>query len=195
MRTIRVMFMQPKENDASMNRLVAWADPPYCHVEIEFDNNRNGPCLASSIYAGETVFMRERTYANPNYSTITLHVEDIAYQRIFNYCKKAAKSGVPFSSSAMYVSYLNNSWISACCGHKNGTFCSMYVTEALQAGNVMELRGIDARTMSPSLLYRILKASQSTCLSVVPYKMNVLLSMPLPQVAVMKKTQTMDQQT
>lgn len=178
MRTIRVMFLEAVPNDPFVNRIVSRIDPPYCHVELEFDDNTQGPCLASSIFAGETVFFKRRTFSNPNYTTITLHVEDSSYARIVKFCEQKAKGNVQFDSWGMY-----SSWLAACipgplrrclapvCFQTNRTFCSRFVTEALQAGDIPEVRGVDACLMRPSLLHKRLSTSTRKCFSTVPYKM------------------------
>eukprot|EP00961_Rhodomonas_salina_P139235 1873854-Rhodomonas_salina.1 len=81
MRSIRVLFLRATQQDPWMNRAVSYLDPPFCHVEVEFDTPpvardhllglmpaaRATP-VATSIYANETVFLRPRTFANPNYT-------------------------------------------------------------------------------------------------------------------------------
>lgn len=178
MRTIRVMFLSPADNDPWINRLVARIDPPFCHVEIEFDDSSTGPCLASSIYAGETVFMKRRTFANPNYTTVTLHVDEANYKRIMRFCETEAHDSVGFDETGMYLSWFGPwcpclSW-SCRPATTRRTFCSKHVTQALQAGNVPEVIGLDACRVRPSQLYKILNTSKRRCFSTVPYKMNLM---------------------
>lgn len=184
MKTIRIMFLCADRSDPLLNRLVSWIDPPYCHVEIEFDDSNTGPCLASSIYAQETVFFRRRTFANPLYNILTLHVEDPDYRKIYSFCEKASKEMVEFDNVGMHMSLVRSvipdyalSFLCPCAWFtetKKSTFCSKHVCEALQAGNVKDLKGVDSRTMRPSLLYKILSRSQNQCFSSVPYKVNLL---------------------
>ena len=177
MRVVRVLFLKAVHGDPWVNRLVSALDPPFCHVEIEFDMSdehvRLGSIstMASSIYAGETVFLRPRSFANPNYTIITLNVADAAFARMYKYAERATKQETRFSSSAMYLSFLPQGCQSLEVGH---TFCSAYVTSVLQAGGVHETRSLVPGRMRPSTLHRILSTAQQQSFSTVPYKMNLL---------------------
>jgi hypothetical protein len=177
MRVVRVLFLKAVPGDPWVNRLVSALDPPFCHVEIEFDMSDERPRLggastmASSIFAGESVFLRPRSYANPNYTIITLNVSDAAFARMYRYAENAASRGTAFSNAAMYLSLLPGGCHSLGADH---TFCSAYVTSVLQAGGVHEtLRLVPARTR-PSTLHRVLSTAQQQSFSTVPYKMNLL---------------------
>ncbi|EKX34918.1 hypothetical protein GUITHDRAFT_146908 [Guillardia theta CCMP2712] len=62
-----LLFYKAQPDDPLLNRLVSWFDPPYVHVEIRFEDG-----MASSIFAGETVFFRQRTFANKHRLCVAL---------------------------------------------------------------------------------------------------------------------------
>jgi hypothetical protein len=174
MRSVRVLFLRAAPDDHWVNRLVSALDPPFCHVEIEFDLGSGGGelgALASSIYADETVFLKQRTFANPNYAIVTLNVTDAAFDRMLAFARRASEREVAFSASAMYLSFLPH-----CCNTlgSDRTFCSAYVTSVLQVGGVQEVRGLVPCRMRPSSLFQILARAQQQSFSTVPYKMNLL---------------------
>jgi hypothetical protein len=172
MRVVRVLFLRAVSGDPWVNRLVSALDPPFCHVEIEFETSGGlGAAMASSIYAGETVFLRPRSFANPNYTIVTLNVTDAAFARMYEYAQRAAGRETRFSSAAMYLSFLPPGCQALGAEH---TFCSAYVTSVLQAGGLHETRRLVAGRMRPSTLHRVLATAQQQSFSTVPYKMNLL---------------------
>ncbi len=169
MRSVRVLFLRAAPDDHWVNRLVSALDPPFCHVEIEFD--LGGGALASSIYASETVFLKQRTFANPNYAIVTLNVSDAAFERMLAFARQASERETGFSATAMYLSFLPH-----CCNTlgTGRTFCSAYVTSILQVGGVQEVRGLAPCRTRPSTLFQVLARAQQQSFSTVPYKMNLL---------------------
>lgn len=191
MRTVRLLFLKAVEGDHWINRLVSRVDPPFCHVELEFDMTDGAPqgtacdlkffanvcgapkdapqTVATSIFAGESVFIKTRTFANPNYTILTLEVSDQAFSRMYAAAHSAAKRGDRFSSAAML-----RSWLPCCCCCNTlppgRTFCSAYVTALLQQGGVQEVRGLNPANVRPSSLFRLLQDAPRQCFSSVPYK-------------------------
>eukprot|EP00960_Hanusia_phi_P074387 768228-Hanusia_phi.AAC.4 len=171
-RTVQILFYKPIEGDCFMNRLVGYFDPPFCHVEVRFENG-----MASSIFSGEKVFFKQRTYANPNYVIEAITVPDASYMDMYRVCAERERVGMGFDSFGMYTSVLP---IIKPIG-SGSTFCSRHVTEVLQAGKVSEVMQLDASKMSPSRLYQVLKRSKRTIIDSVPYKMNKMLAETHPQ--------------
>ena len=189
MRTIRLLFLKATEGDPWINRLVSHLDPPFCHVEIEFDMTGGPPAntvcdlkffanvsgaprgssqaVASSIFAGESVFIKTRTFANPNYTILTLTVSDQAFTKMYNAAQAAAARGDSFSTPAMV-----RSWFPCCCNSlpRGKTFCSAYVTSLLQVGDVREVQGVNPANMRPSSLFRLIHEAPQQCFSSVSYK-------------------------
>lgn len=239
MRTVRLLFLKATDDDHWMNRLVSKLDPPFCHVELDFDmtdlehiakgipfsvtqgsalckpvlsashantrtldsldvsflvspetrtqppdttKNPHGQntSLASSIYSGETVFLRPRTFANPNYTVLTLLVTDRQFDAMLKFCVAEAKNQRPFNQMAMVASFLPCRTMGAIRDISKGTFCSEHVTRALQAGSVSEVRTEAPHMMRPSTLYRIFSQSRHKCFGTVPYKMGLIDKVDTP---------------
>ena len=150
-RKLNVMFYRPPDNDLLVNRLVAYVDGPYSHTELVFEDGK-----ASSVFAGENVFLYNRSYSNPNYDIITLEVSQYNYNMAYAHCKHAMDSKVAFSTLAMYAAVMPWQLVPY---DKGRTFCSHLVTEALMKANVCEVTGCNPMTMSPSKLYKTLSMS------------------------------------
>ena len=198
-RTIRVLFLRSNPEDNWMNRLVSYIDPPYCHVEIDFDMTGRqtprlnmsflGDCekpnpqklvppsvvsMASSIYSGEKLFLRERRFANPNYTVVTLTVDGKNFNRMLNYCQEKSSNEVEFDEVGMYTSVCSFTILDTCTKSDNRTFCSEHVTRVLQIGGITEVENMNPRKVSPSKLYKILSTSKKLCIGSVPYKINLM---------------------
>lgn len=191
METVRILFLNGTQESHWMNRLVSYFDPPFCHVEIEFDmQTRSLPApsyfsmfmhsegqkpmhktIASSIYAGETVFVKERKFANPHYSIVTLNVPTSDFFKMYNFCLSAQANKTEFNEWGMYTSFFT-----CCCKFpkKNATFCSEYITNVLKSGNVKCVQHVQSSKMSPSKLWKILQEHDKQMFSTVPYKMDLL---------------------
>lgn len=166
-RTVQILFYKPLDQDVFMNRLVSYLDPPFCHVELRFENG-----MASSIFAGEKVFFKQRTYANPNYLIEAITVPDASYLDMYHLCAERARGGVGFDSLGMYTSILP---LIKAPKSPASTFCSRHVTEVLQAGRVPEVMQLDSAKTSPSRLYHVFKQGKRVIIDSVPYKMNKML--------------------
>ena len=97
-RTVQILFYKPIKNDLFMNQVVAYFDPPFCHVEIRFENG-----MASSIFAGEKIFFKFRTYANPNYLIEAISVPESDYLAMYKLCVDRERAGIGFDSFGMYT--------------------------------------------------------------------------------------------
>jgi hypothetical protein len=183
MRTIRVLFLKPDVGDHWMNRLVAYIDPPYCHVELEFEtmtlgtNGQNvSGTIATSIFNGETIFMRPRTFANPKYEVVSILVSNDSFNKIYGYCNAKCNSNVTFDNIGMILSYFPFTFRSA---PTDKTFCSSYITSALQCGGIDEVKHLKPERTSPSTLYKIMQKCNGRCFSTVPFKMQLMNSKTL----------------
>lgn len=172
MRTVQLLFYQAQPDDHFLNRLVSWFDPPYVHVEIRFEDG-----MASSIYAGETVFFRNRKYSNPHYRIETFAVNDASYRNMYRHCQLRATHNVQFDSLGMYLAVLpvlqrNPS---------TRTFCSRYITEVLQLGQIAEFVMLTPCHTTPSMLFKAVRSSNMTFFSSVPFKIELAAQMTTGQ--------------
>jgi len=147
MKALRVWFYDPaSDSEGFINKIVSVLDRPFCHVEVQFHDNR-----ACSIYMGGTVALRERTFDSPNYVCLTLPCSDVQHTLAAGHAEHMHGAGLVFSTLQM-TSCLT--WARSPANPRL-TFCSKLVTEILQqAGLVAD--GVDAQVVSPSALHRLL---------------------------------------
>ncbi len=133
------------------NRLAAWITMgPISHVELRFSD---GKCL--SVYAGEEVFLRERTYTNPQYVQYHLAVRPAAETKMREFA--TLQVGKNFNGWGMIRSALPLLWRRSD-GHRTSGrwFCSELIVGVLQAGGLCT--GLNRSTVSPNTLYRYCKS-------------------------------------
>ena len=164
---ILLLFYKPSSTDPVLNRLVAVFDPPYCHVEMAFPERYGEEpwqrdIWGSSIYQGECIFYKNRSYQRDGYVCITLEVSLLQQIKVKNYCRRQAEAGVRFNSNAMYMAYLPVQLM-----HTNGTFCSKHITEALQYGGVVHVKDLNAALSTPSRLHKHVCKNSPSATSIV----------------------------
>jgi hypothetical protein len=168
---IYLLFYMPASDDAFQNRLVAFFNGPFCHVEMAFPEKYgtepwDTEVLGSSIYQGETIFFKPKTYQREGYFSFAIEVTKAQCLKIKHYCRVQSENGVPFSKLAMYAAYLPVQLFRV-----EGTFCSKHVTMALQEGFVEGVMHLNPCLVTPSSLYRALNRAHSPIVQVVPSKM------------------------
>lgn len=169
-RMLTLAFVRPGPKDGRFNRLVAsMCKHGVCHAELVFEDN-----MAFSIFAGQQVFFKPRTFSNPEYELITLAVSHAEYSSAYCFCKQAVENAIGFTDTGMLAAYFQpkgcpciNTGSSLTTGH---TFCSKIVTEALQFAGVKEAEALSPCATTPSCLYEAFKDSQRKLLCSVPYK-------------------------
>lgn len=167
---IYLLFYKPTVSDPFQNRLVSFFDGPFCHVEMAFPE-RVGEELwekevwGSSIYQGETVFFKQKSYKREGYVSFGIEVNMSQMHKIRSYCRQQTESKVPFCIKSMYAAYLPFQVMNT-----EATFCSKHVASALQYGGIYNNIGLNPALTTPSKLYRLLN-SQSPILQVVPSRM------------------------
>lgn len=176
-RVLTLAFLRPGPDDAAFNRLVARVcRHGICHTELVFEDNK-----AFSIFAGQKVFFKERTFSNPEYELISLAVSPIEYASAYSFCKQAKDYDLGFTDVGMVASYLQPK--SCPCVHTGSslyighTFCSKIVTEALQFASISEVEHLNPCTTTPSCLYEAIKESQRKVIYSVPFKRSQLQSL------------------
>jgi hypothetical protein len=170
---IYLLFYRPAADDAFQNKLVAYFDGPFCHVEMAFPERYGTEpwekeVLGSSIYQGDVIFFKSKTYQREGYFSFAIEVSKAQSLKIKNYCRIQSERGVPFSKLAMYSAYLPVQLFNI-----EGSFCSKHVTMALQEGEVEEVMHLNPCLVTPSSLYKILLLNNAKrpIVHVVPSKM------------------------
>ena len=148
MKTLRVWFYDPTaDTEGFVNKLVARLDSPFCHVEVQFADDR-----ACSIYMGSKVLLRARTFDSPNYVCLHVPCSDLQHTLASGHAEHMQSLALGFSSLQMTSCFL---WArpSASAQH---TFCSKLMTDILQQAGVLG-PAIDSQTTTPSALHRLLE--------------------------------------
>ena len=171
---IYLLFYKPSSEDPFLNRFVAYFDGPYSHVEMAFpekygDELWEREMWGTSIYQGETIFFKPKTYQRDGYFSFAIEVSQAQRIKIKEYCRFQADRNVGFSKLGMYMSYLPIQILNL-----EGTFCSKHVSSALVAGQVEGLQHLNPALVTPSSLYRTLlkKSMQSLIVQVIPSRMS-----------------------
>ena len=143
---LRVQFYDPKnDSEGFINKVVASADPPFCHCELHLPNGK-----ACSIYMNHSIHYRERTFSNPAYTCVYVLCTWEQVQALMREIEHLMTQNIEFSTSAMLGTYYG---INLCPPHH--TYCSKLVAELLQGVGVIPDE-IDCQVISPSKLYRVL---------------------------------------
>jgi hypothetical protein len=172
---IYLLFYRPTASDPFLNRLVAYWNGPYCHVEMAFpertgDEVWEKEVWGSSIFQGESIFFKPKTYSRDGYFSFAIEVTQAQRIKIKEYCRMQTEQAVAFNLWAMYLSYLPFQVVQL-----EGTFCSKHVANALCVGNVEGFhQGVNPSQVTPSSLFRMLlrkSQMQSPIVHVIPSRM------------------------
>lgn len=172
---IYLMFYKPTPRDPFQNRLVSFVDGPFCHVEIAFPEKYGEEfwekeVWGSSIYQGETVFFKPKTYKRDGYVSFGIEITVHQLHKIRSYCKQQTEQQIPFCIKSMYAAYLPFQLLNT-----EATFCSKHVTKALQYGGIYCNIGLNPALTTPSRLYKLI-TKHSPILQVVPSRMDTEIS-------------------
>ena len=171
-RYVTLGFLTPDAEDPAINRLVAHVSThPFCHVELELGDGRS-----FSIFDGGTVFLREKSFANPNYVLLSLAVTDAEHAAVSRFCTDAVARKIGFHNIGMFSAYIRPRCIAGTPSTQLGsTFCSKIVTEALQHGCIKEVSGMNPSCVTPSALYTALRGSERLSIGSVPARHKQLI--------------------
>jgi len=155
MQRINVQFYNARGVDeAVVNRVVSFLDPPYCHCEVEFMDN-----VACAIYWGGGVHMKTRTFNPASYDCIQLDCPRPDYERALTMARQKSLEGEKFNLRQML-----GSKITLLRGKTEGTFCSKLCAELLVAARLLP-GDVEVDQMTPSALFHRLSSYQATALS------------------------------
>ena len=99
MANLTLAFLRPPSDDRCMNRLTACASKHgICHVELVFDGG-----LAFSIYEDRSLFLRQRSMANPGYELVLLAVSQKEYKAALQFWKDQVFDAVSSIQVYQYV--------------------------------------------------------------------------------------------
>jgi hypothetical protein len=186
---VDLMFYKPQPEDHYFNHIVAAMSGPFSHVEIVFPSytrqQQRGKLahteadagsrvlFGSSIFQNQTVFFRPKSYSRAGYTSLGIRLNRHQHNALLAFCTHAAQAGVRFDGYGMLRAALPLVFAPH---DPTKTFCSKYVTDALQYAGVPEASDLDGRTTTPSSLYEHIRSNmkQYSIVSATPEKMKML---------------------
>ena len=131
-----VAFYRPEGDDEPLvNRLTAYITGQFSHCELLFRDPKSGKQnLASSIYQGEKIFLRTKTFGRVSWSFKNIQITAKQADKMREFCATAAQKDIPFNLTGL---------IRCCTPWPRQTdhtcyFCSEYVICAFQAAGLFE---------------------------------------------------------
>lgn len=144
MLTLLVHFYNPVlDKDGVLNKLVAFADPPYCHCELEFADGQS-----CAVYMGGKVHVKTRQFDPKSYDTVRVTCTAQQHARAQQFAFELQRDEQAFSRRAMLASKFKMLPLRDA---RLYTFCSKLCCEILQEANVVP-RDTPAARLTPSML-------------------------------------------
>jgi hypothetical protein len=146
-----VHFYNPAlDKDGLLNKLVAYADPPYCHCELEFATGQS-----CAIYMGGQTHIKTRKFDPKSYDTITVECTPDQHNKALRLAEALAAEGQRFSKRTMLASKFARIPVPDARAY---TCCSKLCGELLQAADVLAHDTAVAR-LTPSGLHNAITAA------------------------------------
>lgn len=169
--SLRLWFYAPvSPSEPTVNRLVARADGPYCHCELQFSDD-----FALTIYMQSPVLLRVRRFSSSNYSCMHIACTRAQEAECRRCAEMAFEQQVPFSVVRMFNAFCRVPFVPKPLNSiktpdalrtqgvselvSTGSFCSEICVMALQAGQILPA-AIDAAHTTPSELSRLVRDMQ-----------------------------------
>ena len=148
MLTLLVHFYNPVlDKDGVLNKLVAYADPPYCHCELEFADGQS-----CAVYMGGKVHLKTRQFDPKSYDTVRVQCTTQQHARAQQLARDLEAEKQAFSRRAMLASKFT---AIAVPDTRAFTCCSKLCCEILQEASVLSRDTVAAR-LTPSMLCAVL---------------------------------------
>lgn len=155
------------KNEPLMNRVAAYITGGSCsHVELRFpDGNSTG------IYNEETVFMKNRSYSNPQYIQYEISVTPDQMHRMRCFANRQVGKG--FNKWGMYRASLPFLWKKSNGHEEDGTwFCSELALATLQTASICT--AMEPGQFSPNTLFKMCKNGEQGMRPVLTVNQNIL---------------------
>jgi len=144
---LRVWFYDPThDSEGFINKIVAYADPPFCHCELQFPD-----LVACSIYMGSRVVMKARTFDRTHYSLVEVQATAEQTQLARQLCDQHHENQTAFSSMQMLACLAPWPGVTS----SKYTFCSKLILGVLCDAGVLPPRS--SLHVTPSELFRTLQ--------------------------------------
>jgi hypothetical protein len=153
MPALLVHFYNPVlDNDGVLNKLVALADPPYCHCELEFGEGKS-----CAVYLNGKTHVKIRSFDPNSYDTVSVTCSNEQKARALELALQFEADGQAFSKRAMLASKFAR--VPTPDAHKF-TCCSKLCCELLQAADALP-PDLSAARLTPSALHAALSARRT----------------------------------
>lgn len=152
---IRIAFYKASSDEPWINRLTQMLTGDLVHCEIVFSDNNN-KSIACSIYQGETVFMKAKTFGRDSWTFKSISLTEKQIQTIKTFCEEQVKKQIPFNKNGL---------IRCTTPFPRATdglawFCSELVVSALQLVDIC--KDLDPSMTTPSMLFTYLRNKDCT---------------------------------
>lgn len=148
MHSLLVHFYNPaSDKDGVLNKLVAFADPPYCHCELEFADGQS-----CAVYMGGKVHVKRRQFDKKSYDTVRVQVSALQHAQAQGLALALQDEGQVFSKRAMLASKFAYIPVP---DTRKFTCCSKLCLDVLEEAGVVP-RSEEAARYTPSTLYAAL---------------------------------------
>jgi hypothetical protein len=160
MQTLRVHFYNPVlDKDGLINKLVALADPPYCHCELEFADGQS-----CAVYMGGVVHLKTREFDPASYDTVAVPCTPCCHAKALLLAQTLAAERQAFSTRTMLASHFRTV---PAADARAYTCCSKLCAELLREAEAFPADVAPAR-LTPSALHKAIVSSPPlVCDSVV----------------------------
>jgi len=156
---LRVQFYNPEQDrDGLLNKLVAYADPPYCHCELEFANN-----LSCAVYMGGLVHIKTRNFDPASYDSIAVRCTPQQHAAALELVQRLVADHQAFSTRAMLASRFR---AVPAPDQRFHTCCSKLCADVLRAADALPPESVTG-PLTPSRLYHAMATPTVVCDSTV----------------------------
>lgn len=181
MHVLTLGFHHPTPDEHCLNRITAClggSDTHVCHVELLLDTF---PSDSFSILSGGVAGFRPKQFANRTYEFLSLSISNQEHAALEHFCRTAHALALPFDELGMFVSLVHMACLHRPSHAVGKTFCSKIITEALQAGLLPEVDGLNPSGTTPARLFRRILASPRRVISPPPARMQCIFAPSPPQ--------------
>jgi len=151
--TLCVAFYRPESSEEPLiNRITSFITGQFSHCELLFRDPKSGrQNLASSIYQGERIFLRNKTFGRVSWSFKNIQITSKQADAMRGFCSAAAQKDIPFNLAGL---------MRCCTPFPRPTdhscyFCSEYLICAFQAAGLFQ--AANPAMVTPSGLFDMLK--------------------------------------
>ena len=149
---VHMWFYKPLDEYNPWNRAVALFDPPFCHCELQLEDNR-----ALTIYNSTPVRLIARSFDRVRYTCLQIPCTTQQHTALQQACEKIANAGLSFDRTVLWRHAFGISSEAP----PGKTFCSKLNADVLKAAGILAPT-TNTNHITPSSLYRMLQSRDAT---------------------------------